>query len=420
VAFRDRDHRLMTEPTDYVDFVRRNAEKSQKSPTAIRSAVDAALYAVKALHVSLSKSHLELADLTDSLLEKYRNQWLQNTKRKSHSRGELRAKQTTNVKLRNVYTYLNWCQETGRVPSDTIGWTGCYVKSSLPSVGRSEVPAVYTDTHKHPLVYSRIGEKSRRGRRQHWATEQQIADLEMWLYENENRHAAQRDQLIVRIVDVIAWRKGTVLGLTIDDFSDERISEAERRNAGVFHVEPAIQKGGNALTFSLSWPLTYRIVHYINDETGRADLMKNAQATEAVARRHIFLNCKTGKPLTPAGTSSRLSFAFKAVGFPLGAGLHSIRRGTAKRTVRAEIEFRQRNGLSTAVEDITDAVSEKLGHTSRFSQRSYLEVLSDKRLLSVEEQLIAQVDEEKATNAALAAQVARLQEQLSNPQARHP
>ncbi|MEX3939857.1 hypothetical protein AB4Y44_09945 [Paraburkholderia sp. BR10937] len=419
VAFRDRDHRLMKEPTDYVDLIRREAERSKKTATAIKSAVDAALYALKDLHTSMSKLHLELSDLDDNHLQKFRNHWLDATMRRSNSRGNaMRAKQTTNVKLRIAYAYLDWCQQTGRVPPDTIGWIGCRIRSSLPSVGTSQVPAVYTDSHKHPLVFKGIGERSRRGRRQHWATADEIADVETWLSDNENPHAWQRDQLLIRVIDAMAWRAGTVLGLTIDDFSAERIKEAERRHAAIFHVEPVVQKGGHSLTFSLPWALTYRIADYINGENGRVALMKEAGATEKVARRRVFLASNTGAPLKRSGLSSRLSSVFKAAGFPVGAGVHSIRRGTAKREARADIEFRQRNGLSTAPEDITEGLAEKLGHTSHFAQRAYLESVADKRLLSVEEQLAQQLDEEKAKNAALSAQVATLQDFLLSSQAR--
>ena len=412
VAFRGRKHQLLEEPTDYVEEIRTEQLRTAASATGLASAVDAAAYALKEFHLYLSLKRYDLPDVTDEILVAYRKWSFTRICKKRNSRGKRQAKQSVNVKLRNIYKYLSWCQITSRIPIGIVGWRNCAVQTSLPDAADSKLEADNLESHKYPKLYFRIGEHSREGRRQHWATADELFDLERWLSENENERAAQRDILLLRIADVMAWRIGTILDLRLDDFSDAAIKDAEKAKATRFTTVPSTQKFDTELAFSMPWELVYAIRHYIQDNDGRKAILLSANTTEIDTEGRIFLNCK-GRPLTRAGTCSRLSRAFKAVGMPLGAGWHAIRRGSTKRFARKEIDFRRKYGLSTAREDIADAISEYLGQTTSAAQKAYVQANDDLQQNSFEEQVQNELTEARAIIAEQRTQIALLQQQFS-------
>ncbi|RQM47186.1 hypothetical protein EHZ19_16165 [Paraburkholderia bannensis] len=422
VAFRGQKHELLEEPTDFVEEIRDKHVKNCSSPTALESAVDAAVYALKEFHSYLSLIGCNLRSITDARIDGYKNWSFGKIRKKKNCRGELQAKQSVNVKLRQIYSYLAWCQKNERVPPLTVGWTNCNVQTSLLDVDRSGLDSDRLESHKYPKLYRRIGERSRKGRRQHWATPDEIIDLERWLTENENPYAARRDILMIRVADVIGWRLSTLLDLRVSDFSDAAVERAEKAKAERFVMVPWTQKNNANIANSIPWELVYEIRRYIQGNEGgqneqseysRKALLIAAGASEKDARGRIFLRTDNGRPLTRAGTNSRMSSIFKAVGMPVWAGWHSLRRGNNKRAARKEIEFRRSFGGSMDHNDIAESLSKKLNQTTTSALNAYYEAKEDMQGQSVVDELEDKLAAAEARGDALQAQVNMLKLALS-------
>jgi hypothetical protein len=405
-VFRDRKYRRLDDATDYCRSVAVKKHDEAASDTAVASELGAAVSAVHEYLTFLSIKKTLLESSSDHWLLEFRDWALQRTRARPQYRGNVTvAKRTVNVKLRHVYAFLTWCQANERVPAYTIGPNSKYrVLSTLPLVDTTVLEADLTDAKKYPRLYTRVGQGSRLRRRQHRSSDLELELIDQHISENRVSFlAAQRDSLVLRIADETAFRCGSINSLTTRQFSEKLIAQAEARDAKAFDVSP-IQKFGYIDAFSLSWELTYEIVRYINSD--RKEIMELKKANEKRSEERIFLSVTRAEPLTDNYMSGLFGRYFKAVGAPKGSGLHSIRGATATRTIRSEIELRQREGRSLDRVDILEAGAMKLGHHSLTSQQFYVEASEMSRMFSVEAALMNRL-------AAAQSEIARLRGELA-------
>lgn len=222
--------------------------------------------------------------------------------------------------------------------------------------------------------------------------------------------------MLMRLLDATGFRRASANSLTTDLFSDAVIDKAVKDGLKHISVVPPEQKFGYNRAFPVPINLAIAINRYVNTE--RRQLLEKAGYTKAdtsIHQNRIFLSTShatRGMPLTHGAVSKIFGGAFRALGRKVGAGTHSFRRKFAEERWAEEIEFRMREGLSLAYEDIALAVADDLGHESIVSQDAYHRVLTRIRKLSVEQHLRNQAAELNDENAQLRGENAALRSLL--------
>jgi hypothetical protein len=135
-------------------------------------------------------------------------------------------------------------------------------------------------------------------------------------------------------------------------------------------VVPASQKFGYQNSYDISIELAYRICGFI--ETYRAQIVESTGVSSDVAQDRIFLSSTTGRPLANNTISRIFGDAFRAIGAPPGAGLHSFRRTFAVDQIERSIGRRARYGLDTSAESIAADVAIEMGQLNPESLVPYV------------------------------------------------
>ncbi|MGF6956600.1 hypothetical protein [Paraburkholderia youngii] len=406
---------------DYILARAREMRDTNKDDSAFRSGIQYIAYALLALARFLAtRPKLTWEALTDEDLVAFRDWLKKETRKDPRSKTEESAKRTTNLRLRVVYEFLTWAQEDALLVEGVVGPSERFpVRSSLPLLRRSTHRSFRTDKERFPKMYRDVGSSSRTSDRQYWATETDFAELREYFWTRGDEYAAARNDLLMRLLDSTGFRRASANSLTTDIFSDALIEKAI--NDGLTHISvlPPEQKFGYKRAFPVSLNLAIAVNRYINTE--RRQLLAKAGYSEAdtsIHQNRIFLSTSHatgGLPLTHGAVSKIFGGAFRAIGRKAGAATHSFRRKFAEERWAEEIEFRMREGLSLAYEDIAIAVADDLGHESIVSQDAYHRVLSRIRKLSVEQHLrnqAAELNDEiaelRSENAALRLLVGQL------------
>lgn len=407
-VFRGSTYSLLELPTDYCGMVIRKGESEHVSEAAMRTRRNNAVSAARELHIYLSEKQLPIAEMNDKHLLNFRDWcWERTMKRPQYRGNQSVAKETTNIRLKEVYELLVWAQGQGRIPSGTIGPVRCGITSTLPVVGLSGLDSDEKELKKYPRIYARTGRASRLGRVQYRATDDDIAALEDYL-EGAGDAADQRlIMLIVRIISDTAWRVGSVASLQIHQFARKELAKAEARHATAYDVAPPDQKNGYIKSFSMSWAIAYDIANYI--EIDREQIIKKTGVNRKLLEGRIFLNPTSGLPLNDHSLSDRIAKRFKKVGAGKGAGAHGVRRKTGTRIAREEIEFRKKRGLSMQREDVVDAIAQRLGQNSKTAYQFYVEANAMTSGYTVESEQRGQLEACRNEIAALRAKLSELE-----------
>jgi len=373
--------------------------------------IRAVTYALTGLTEFLLGKKRQLTQLDDVLLVEFRDAACKATLNSRASRGhEYQAETTTNIKLRYIYDCLDECQCSRLLPQGTIGWEGCRVKSSLPDVRTRGSALDVRPSRKYPRLFDETGEKTQIDLGQYWMSDEDVRLVEELFRDQPDPHAQERNVLLLRTGEIQGWRAASINSLIIDQFSPEAL-EAQRRYDR-FTIRPAIQKGGTRFPFEMPWELVYEFVRYIRDE--RATLLRTLGKDERTAKSKVFLSVTEGTPLADKTITQLFSTVLRSLGRPKGAAAHSMRRRKAQSRTEEEIEFRKREHLSEAREDIVDAVARDLGHASREAQRAYVRYHQIKRLQTVEEKQRDLIEQLKSENGALKAANRDLRKQIAD------
>jgi hypothetical protein len=337
----------------------------------------------------------------DTSLALFRDRCCEQTQADIRGKDTSSAQRTTNLKLMRIYDLLAWAQVEGNIPSKTIGMRGCNVESTAAFV-RLHPERVNLSTMKrmYPLLFAEAGDDTRTAAPQHTPTPLELEAIEDVFRAQANPYAGRRNGLLTTLGHHRGWRAGSVLSLMTDQFSDALIEQGLKSGHTEFQVTPPSQKRGYTVPYGLPWELVYRIQAYIRTSDdpekkgGRQLLMEACGTTEKEAKGLIFLACGgrgRGRQLLAQSLSEIFSAAFKLAGVSQRSGYHSLRRDFGDSYMRAQLEFRTRNGLSTAMEDVVPMVAAALGHSSKTAYRSYVRVMAHMWNHSVEEELRGQV-----------------------------
>jgi hypothetical protein len=333
---------------------------------------------------------------------------------------------------------LTWLQSVNLIPSGTIGWSDCKVKSSAPAALEFNRDEDRRPKNKYPECFPESGENSRERPFQHFATATQLRRVEDYFWQNNSAEIATRNCLMLRILDFEGWRISSANSLLTEQFDDEELFSGdlssldekggEKPPRATFLVSPSRQKFGYRLAFEMPWELAMAVRNFIDDEQfGRAATLSRIGINETIARHRLFISSTDGVPLRTARWSEIFSEAFRAVGgiSHKGAAGHSIRRGSGDRKAGEEVAYLQEMNLPVTIEAVSKEVAEFLGQSSLRSQRFYRRAIRRlrrgtlvDRISRENEQLKLGQDKLRKAIAKLTVNLEKLQEENERLQAR--
>lgn len=352
-------------------------------------------------------------EIEDCDLEEYKAWELGNVKGRGSSRTEKTAQETVNRKLRVIYQFYWWAQEIQALIEDWMGWPSAPIRSKLPEYMKDPEAFDRKGEAKktvYPLCFRRTGARSKH-KRQHYATDDELNHLRRYFREFCNTLTAERNILIVDIIEHVGWRGGSVRSLLVEHFSEAIIDAALLQGLHEIQVTPPEQKFGYQTDYDVKIQLAIRIANFIKDV--RQPTLERLGIGEEKAQGHLFISFTTGRPLGNKRISRIIADGFKAVGLRKGSGGHSIRRKYGKETATEILQTRQKLGFSDDPESVALDLMPKLGHSAAASQAAYTHGKEDMYKRTVESQLRGQVAELQGQLAQMQLENARLQRELN-------
>ncbi|KLD64399.1 tyrosine-type recombinase/integrase [Dyella japonica] len=360
--------------------------------------VEGRAYALAKWYRYLAQERIDVLDADDRVLCMFRDAMLERESANRSGNAQARRR-TINLDLRNIYLYYAWLQRDpvyGR--RRLLGAQGCQITSALLENHSTAVGG----RRRYPLTFRQAGERSKH-RLNFVPGETHRAELTEYFYDRFSPELARRNCLLFALAWHIGWRRGSILSLTVDDFSLE-----QWQGEGSLDVQPSVQKFGYSNIFSVPEAIVHDVRTYLATE--RAALI----ARTGSHSQAIFLNERTGQPLTARAVSMLFSRARVALRWPKGAGLHAWRRGFTNAYVEREIDARLELGLDTGGEAIAMSVAHALGQQSLASQAAYIRDAQRRLRGSItfrdKEEHARLADE----NARLRAQVATLMNKITD------
>lgn len=374
---------------------------SKSEKTAYKALIRKKAYGLSAFAQFLEDNNKDWKDVDDQVLLEFRDKEQLTIRQAKASRTDLSSKRSANDKLRQVYHFYLWAQEVQLLLEDHMGWPEAKIKSKLPEERKDPGKFAKSTSLKKllfPMCYRKVGENSRR-RNTHYATDEELDDLRDYFYTNCNYETAERNVLMVDIIEAIGWRQGSVHSLLITQFHEDAIDKAIKNRDGWFKVCPPSQKGGHENTYDIPLPLAIRILSFI--KKSRQGLIDLRGKSEVNAKEYLFISYTTCNPLGETEVSRIISAGFTSIGSQLGSGPHSIRRKFGKEKASEIIEIRKRLGYSISPEDVVQDMMDALGHSHNAAQEAYTSGKLDMYKLSIEARLRLENEELKSKVAEM-------------------
>lgn len=314
-----------------------------------------------------------LSSVDDGFIKIWRDQECGRVKANpiSHQK-EQTSKRTVNAKLRRIYHFLWWYQESKMREPRLIGPTGCRVTSSGNGDSVSEPDRKYGKTWRQnsraafPLCFHRVGVGSKH-RVVRVPTAAKIDEVRAILRRDSLGFVEQRNLLMLAIAEETGLRRAAINSLRIEQFSAELLSEVD----GEFlSVTPDIQKFSYDAQSEFSMSLSLLILNFV--EKTLKPLYRARGWSEAVGMGKLFVSERSGRPLDPSSLTRVFSVAFKRVGFGKGAAVHLMRHYFTNAEIVRETKRRVQHGLDTSVTSICASVSLKLHHQDPTSIQAYV------------------------------------------------
>ena len=365
--------------------------------------VEARAYSLKKWYQFLSIIQVDAFDADDDVLANFRNHLLEREAVNRSNDAQARRR-TINVDLRNVYAYYAWLQKNNENCREKrlLGIEACQITSSLLVERTAGVPK--SDRHRYPATFRNAGERSKH-RLGFVPREEHRAQLTEYFYDTYSLALSKRICLIFELAWSVGWRRGSILSLTVEQFSREIVLGEGGLN--YLSICPPSQKFGYSNSFPIERSLALRVLHYIEHE--RKEIVQRTQSMS----RQIFLSERSGSSLTAGAVSGIFTKARRALGWPIGAGLHGWRRGFANAYIEREIDARIELGLDTGGEAIAMSVATALGQESLGSQAAYLRDAQRRIRGSVTFRDKVEHARLSDENAALRAEIAQLRELIN-------
>lgn len=414
--FFDEKVKLMEEFSQYALYmVKQHLACHDNTPNnnqAYLSEIQMVAYSLKSFCEYLRVKGKSWKKIEDCDLEEYKAWELTNVKGRDSSRTEKTAQETVNRKLRVIYRFYWWAQEIQALMEGWMGWPIAPIRSKLPVYIQD--PEVFNKKGEakktiYPLCFRRTGARSKH-KRQHYATDDELNRLRKYFREYCNPLTAERNILIVDIIEHVGWRGGSVRSLLVDHFSEEVSNAAMTQGFRKIQVTPPEQKFGSQAAYDVQIKLAIRIARFIKDV--RQPILERLGVGEEKAQGHLFISFTTGKPFGNTRISRIIAGGFKAIGLRKGSGGHSIRRKFGKESATEILQVRQKEGFSNDPESVIVDLMPKLGHSAAGSHAAYTHGKEDMYKGTIESQLREQVAELQGQFAQKQLENARLQREL--------
>lgn len=361
---------------------------------------------------------MEWKDVDDSHLEEYKNYQLDLTKSKSNACMRETINCTTNRKLRIIYEFYWWAQNVQLLIAGRISYdVDAPIRSNIaeykkdPGKFKKDKAALRTIYPLCETVTAEIG----RHRRQHYATPEEVASLREHFRGTCDTLTAERNVLILDIINDTGWREATVASLTVGQFSEEKINESLSHYKKTLEVIPDHQKLGYSNAYDTTVQLVIRIQRYIREVRQKMfDRLNNTETTIVPdAEAPLFVSYTSGEALPAKTISKIISAGFRSIGV-VGqrAGPHSIRRKFGKEKSREIQQVRQRMGISTDPQDIMLDLAVFLGHSNIASQNAYNAGKRDIYTESIESGLRGRIAELEASAASMRLEACRREDYI--------
>lgn len=392
-------------------YVFQVANETAEEKTAFKSRMDSLGYTLLEYQLYLESVGCTWTDANDKLIAAFREYSFTNTLKSKASRGELTARQSTNIKLRVLYELYSWAAATSPGNTPTIG-TGIdnAIQSSLPA--HLATPNKWNSRSKKlfPQCYQGVGESSSSMSGQHWATVAELNDIEAYFNDKNMPRVAERNILFMRLIDQTGLRRGSANSLEIWQFSDASITKSITTESA-HGVQPTKQKFRGRNFFDIPFAMAWAVNRFIKSVYGEECFSSSASHNKNNPdKRRVFVSSTSHGAMSEKTWTSIFTDAFKAIEAPIGSGLHSIRRKFAEEWFKKEVQRCVDQNLPISYTDIVAALAKVLGHESKLSQEAYRRATRMSRVSTPLDALTEQ-------NRELAVRVMELTSQLASKDA---
>lgn len=354
----------------FQDFAFSIAKNTNERPKAFISRMEPLGYTLLEFQIFLDSIERNWTEVDNRLIKEYRDYSYEKVAASVSSRGEISAKQSTNIKVRIIYELYAWASsDTDERTPDIRADSDAAIQSTLPL--HLANPNRWNSQAKKlfPLCFHGVGEGASNMGGQHWATIAELNDIEDYFVNNFDSFTAERNILFMRLIDQTGLRRGSANSSTIGQFSDTNLKKSIDSLAS-HTFQPAEQKFNGRNYFDIPYALSLAINRYIKSIYG-ADIFNKAVRNPALNELPLFLSSTNGKAIKDGSWTDIFTNAFRAVGAPLGAGVHSIRRKFAEEWFKKEIQRCIDQKLPISYNDIVAGLARVLGHDSKLSQEAY-------------------------------------------------
>lgn len=400
------------------EYIRRHAPTNHNKIAYI-SFINELGYALKAFAEYLRSKRMAWQDVNDSHIEEFKLKQHDLIRSKPNSLTRETVHDTANRKLRLIYEFYWWAQHVQLLVEGRIN-------NGIDAPIRSAIAKFKDDPWRYkkdksgmrsvyPLCEAVTAEISRH-RRQHYATPDELIRLRKFFRDTCDVLTAERNVLIVDIIDNMGWREGSIASLTVRQFSNQKIENSLAKLEKTISVTPAQQKRGYDNPYDATVQLVIRISRYIEDVRLKMfNRIHQAHSNSYFDSENspLFISSTTGKALKAKTISRIISDGFKGIGvLGVRAGPHSIRRKFGKEKSSEIVQVRHRMGISTDPQDVLFDLAGFLGHSSLAAQNAYNADKRDIYTDSIENRLRGRVAELEAIETSQRLEVVRREDYI--------
>jgi integrase len=267
-----------------------------------------------------------------------------------------------NQKLRTVFAFYVWAEETGRLLA-VVDLSGARF-AKLPI----STKAGPDGARSSPLVFKTVEEPNR-----HTPTDEEIDRLHVVL---SGRHAV-RDGLILAWAEQTALRRAEILSLLVEQVPSSSVIQDLYDREETYSTVVKV-KGGRRCAVHILPSLLEQTRDYIEFE--RADTLARARSRLPQMRDcgALFLS-ETGLPPKPNSISKQTSKFFKRAGIK-NASLHRLRAVHLTRLAERYVDLVDDQGLPLSTETIALKIQEAARWVGTSSLHRYIEAARSRRV----------------------------------------
>lgn len=401
---------VMDDPTDFLWYLSSDQQLDSKTVS------DAAFTIRRFLeHLDRGRNRKPVGECRDDDIERFRNAEFESVMSSGKAKQKERiAKNTVNIRVRLVYRWLTWLQTNGRTPAQSIGLSGCRVRSSLPSEflvapsAQQYKSSSYTSRQRarYPLCYQGVGRRSKHSTKFLPSEKVRFAAISFIHDTASSDYLAHRNALIIDIANTVGWRRESINSITRCQVAQALKQVGKDDYAS---MTPTRQKFGYVETFDVPGWLVERMSNFSRTYI---EPMAAAKGWNLSPEMPFFLGVN-GQPLKERSLTVIVGKAMRAAGAPRFTAVHALRRKFANDEIEDETKHRVREGLDTTAASIASSVSISLGQHNPDSVYAYVSRSMSTGRAKLDSQRREHVALLEQQICALKEQVSKLEEQAS-------